>query len=333
MTSFRYRLVGYGDEVVAAYRALRPDQADAEGLRKLEWKFGPQPGGEGCALIAYDAEADAPMGMLAFQPARLATGRGERLDAYQAVDTIVAPAARGQGLFVKMGREFDAQGDRSLLYGFPNAAAAPGWYRHLGWQHFGQAPFLFRPLRARFLTRRLGLGMIDAPIPLRRARTQVRVFDRFADRHEAHWRAHQQTVPNRLGVDRSAAFLNHRFVDHPCATYDRIEAPDGTFLVSQLLDRHGSRILYVMEALGRSDSLADLLRHACRDARERGAEVALAWSMRDGDLGRAYRAARFFALPERLRPIEINFGARAEGLPSGMTRRDWILSYADSDTL
>ena len=67
-----------------------------------------------------------------------------------------------------------------------------------------------------------------------------------------------------------------------------------------------------------------------------GLNVALAWCFRHSPNARAHFRAGFFPLPERLRPIELHFGVRVldESLTQVLRdRRNWYISYCDSDTV
>jgi hypothetical protein len=70
-------------------------------------------------------------------------------------------------------------------------------------------------------------------------------------------------------------------------------------------------------------------------AARQGAEAALAWCPRAAPNYRAYRKAGFLPVPARLRPIEINFGARSltpESEAAAAPDARWYVSFLDSDT-
>src|ERR1043165_9438989 len=69
-----------------------------------------------------------------------------------------------------MGKAAQAELDRDVLCGFPNANAAPGWYGRLGWKNFGSVPLLIRPLRLSFLLGRMHLRFRALDFILVRAR-------------------------------------------------------------------------------------------------------------------------------------------------------------------
>ncbi|MBM4780049.1 MAG: hypothetical protein GQE15_20280 [Archangiaceae bacterium] len=62
----------------------------------------------------------------------------------------------------------------------------------------------------------------------------------------------------------------------------------------------------------------------------------IAWCLEHSPNHRAYRSNGFFPLPERLRPIELHVGVRSLAAPAEANlgnRRNWYLSYLDSDTV
>lgn len=84
---------------------------------------------------------------------------------------------------------------------------------------------------------------------------------------------------------------------------------------------------------GRAGVLSTVLRSELADAATRGAEAALAWCAPHAPSYPAYRKAGFLPFPPRLRPVEINLGARAldaEGATAFAS--PWTISLLDSDT-
>ena len=67
-----------------------------------------------------------------------------------------------------------------------------------------------------------------------------------------------------------------------------------------------------------------------------GADVALAWCLSHSPNVSCYYRTGFVPFPERFRPIELHFGARAFDKSVEQVvgdRRSWYLSYLDSDTV
>ena len=334
--------------------SLRPfDSAVEEGYRRLfsgepdkaqdllEWRFRDNP--HGPAKFAVATEGGDVVGMIALVPTSLVNAPGEH--GYQAIDTAVHPSQRGKGLFVQMGKTAQAELGGDVLWGFPNANAAPGWYGRLGWTNFGAAPLLMRPLRARFVLGRLHPRLRVFDFALVRARKMdAHVYNdgrELALDFDALW----QSVAPRLGiaVNRSGSWMRWRLFDKPGANYRcvGIRGERGglkAFVATKVADKHGARLCYVMEAIaldGHQKDLAHLLQAELGRASRGGAEAALAWCPRFAPNRSAYRRAGFVPVPERLRPIEINFGAialRAKSRPAAASDAKWYVSFLDSDT-
>jgi hypothetical protein len=67
-----------------------------------------------------------------------------------------------------------------------------------------------------------------------------------------------------------------------------------------------------------------------------GADAVLAWAFGHSQNAKAYSKVGFVPLPERLRPIELHIGVRPlnESLTEVLSdRRNWYISYCDSDTV
>jgi hypothetical protein len=145
-----------------------------------------------------------------------------------------------------------------------------------------------------------------------------------------------------VAVDRTPQYLRWR-LGKPGERYECLGVFEGAQLVAfcayTTVDKHGGRIGYVIELLhdpGRHEVGAALLVECLRRMASDGADAVLAWAFRHSPNARAYSKAGFWPLPERLRPIELHVGVRPldESLTEALTdRRNWYVSYCDSDTV
>jgi GNAT superfamily N-acetyltransferase len=321
----------FSPDLLAAYEAFGLERA-SEGAVGIEWAFPSE--GAPCAPFCVARTEGRIIGLSANIAGRIKLG-GAQGTAYQAVDSFVSEEARGKRLFTRLASEFaDAaeQAGVDVTWGFPNANAAPAWFGKLGWQNFGQVPFLVRPLNASYALRRLGL---PGGFALARGRPVASVQPTaFSAETDDLWARFSRDIA--CGIVRDAAALNRRIFAAPHGHEYRVslygEGEDAALVISRLMHKHGSTIAYVLEAMG-GRALAPLLRAEMAHFARQGAEMALAWCFPWSPNFGAYRSAGFFRLPERLRPVEINFGARAL-TPLGeaaMRRENWYLSYLDSD--
>ncbi len=318
-------------------------------LDALRWQYLESPTGEIFVDLASSGKRIAAI--YAVQPGFVQV-RGARMLAAQSVDTLVDGDFRGRGLFTKMAeavyqRVQDANG--AFIYGFPNANSAPGFFRKLGWSSLDPVPFLVKPLRTAFIASKLPFGATLRRLPNLRipiaglrleAMQELRTIEEFGTELDDLWERFASDVP--VAVDRTAAYLRWRLTK-PGARYESLGVFEGSrlaaFCAYTTVDKHGGRIGYVLELLhdpGRDRTGAALLAECLRRMGSDGADVVLAWCFRHSPNARAYSKAGFVPLPERLRPIELHIGVRPLDPSLSRTlcdRRNWYISYCDSDTV
>lgn len=318
------------DEIVATF-ARSGLQRGQDGAAEIAWTFGSNP-----APFAVARIGDEIVGISAYIQHRMTVGR-EVCSGFQAVDSFVFPAARGRGIFARLATAYEDHLVRcgaDLVWGFPNANAAPVWFGRLGWTNFGQLPFMVKPLRASYVLRRLGLAA--APASFTNAATTASATSPVGDWVDVLWSqfAGDRTVATR----RDMAMVGHRLLSGPhhseyhVATVEH--AVDGALVATRLATKHGGRIAYIMEAFG-GRSLPDLLQSEIARLRNAGAELALAWCLPHAPNRAVLRRCGFVTLPERLRPIRIWFGAKPLSNRGALAAdsANWYLSYLDSDTV
>jgi GNAT superfamily N-acetyltransferase len=339
----------FDEEIAEAIGRLFVEDAAEKTPVRLRWRFEAAPHGTGAFAIARDTQAGGRIvGLVGGTGSRLSAG-GAVVETWQAVDLMVDSAYRGRGIFSALGKAFlegSAAGGQRMVWGFPNENAAVGWFGRFAWTRFGTAPFIIRPLRTGYFLRRLApaLGRIDLPLMSHRSKPdgRLQVIDRFGPEADRLWARFSRRIG--CGSVRDAQWLNWRLLDRPDTDYRTVAALEGgemrAFVSSCLLEKHGGRIFYVMEAMsgGEEDDalLTALLRHEVARAARLGAEVALAWCPTSAPTRSAYRRAGFLTFPERLRPVTIYFGAKPldDQLPAELRQGDkWYVSYLDSDTI
>lgn len=318
------------EELLVAYTHSEMERGNA-GKHAIEWAFG-----NNSKPFAVARDDGAIVGMSGYIQNRMVFGEATG-NAFQAVDSFVSKTMRGKGIFTRLAQAYDEYARVSgadLVWGFPNNNAAPAWYGKLGWHRHGQVPFMIKPLRAGFFSRKLKLP-IDFPLTTARDQ-QLESVDRIDNWGDVLW----EKVANQVGVGvvRDRTFLQHRLFDAPQASQYRVVADtdsNSPALVStREAEKHGGRIAYVMEALG-ENSLQPLLMSELGRLAARGVEVALAWSFPWSPNYSALRRAGFLPLPESLRPIQIWFGSTPKTAQADRANRkgQWYLSYLDSDTV
>ncbi|WP_375263927.1 GNAT family N-acetyltransferase [Palleronia sp.] len=330
MSETEISIEGVGPDVIDAYVSSGMERGKA-GRAAIDWAFAKN--GSAFAVARQEGKVVGVSGYVRSQM-RFGSHHGS---AYQAIDSFVSDRMRGQGIFTKLARAYDAHAQENgadLVWGFPNDNAAPAWFKKMGWHRHGQVPFLIKPLRAGLLLRKLGLP-VDIPLSLARDQniSPVETFGEWAD---VLW---ERTAPNiGCGTVRDSAFLNYRIFASPHNADYRVVADtdtaQGALVVTREAQKHGGRIAYLMEALGK-ESLRELLASEIGRLRQREAEAVLAWSYPWSPNYRLLRRLGFLPLPERVRPIRIWFGTRPHSFRAGIAdqQRQWYLSYLDSDTV
>jgi hypothetical protein len=336
-----YSIEPFGDSVREAYTGLFADMP--EKLAELSWRFEHPGGGKAQFAVARRADSEI-VGLIALTPAPL-RGRFGTLRAVQAIDTIVSPLARGKFVFVRLGRIIHDSPmiEADIVWGFPNALAARGWFGKLGWERFGSVPFLVKPLRTGYFLGRLWkqLERVDIPFNVLKPQKDEMIVREIDDRWDQLWNA---CVPDfGVAVDRTAQWLRWR-LGKPGTDYRFAMkvGPDGgeAAVITRIVQKHGAMICYVMEALSAPQHgrvLNRLLKHELRRAAQQGSQLALAWCPKYAPNRGNYSRVGFFSLPDRLRPIQIHFGGRwlasGHALGEDMPGDQWYLSYLDSDTV
>lgn len=271
----------------------------------------------------------------------------------QSIDTLTDQRFRGQGLFLRMAEHTYArcvEAGVPLVYGFPNENSAHGFFNRLGWTSLNPMPLHFRPIRGSYFLGRLGVPdsvvskLPDLAFVSRRPRLlptqEIRVMTRFDDRFTAVWDEFARNI--RYAVHRDAQYLTWRF-SKPKERYKTIGFfDDGKLLgycIFALKTKHGGKVAYLMELLhppDRADIGRSLAREALHDVAARGADVMLAFNFPHSPNHAVLREVRFLELPRVLQNPKLNIGVRALGAGEGAAlgnRRNWYISYADSDTV
>lgn len=351
-------------EPVAHGRSLRSSDHDlqlvadlfnTEGAKKdlafLKWQYVEKQSG---AIYVDGAVADDRLAALyAVRPCTEGRVDGARTNFAQSLDTLTHQEFRGQGWFIRLANSvYDRlrEADFALVYGFPNGSSAPGFFTKLGWVNLDPVPLLVRPIRIGYVLQRarhLGFvnrlfGRMALPIvPVRSRGISLREVTDFGDDFDTLWEDFSAEV--RVAIGRTSDYLISRISNRPGNTYTTVGAYRGDQLVGfvcyTVLPKHGGEIGYVLELLHaplepRIGSL--LLGHTLRVMKAAGADVALAWCLEHSPNRTAFRRSGFLTLPERLRPIELHFGALAldERCRDAIAdRKNWYLSYCDSDTV
>jgi GNAT superfamily N-acetyltransferase len=328
-----------------------------------DWIFVRNPARAGMYYVVAETKDGRFVGQYAAMPIRIVVGGDERL-ALLSLHTATDPDFGGRGIFTQLARALyeQASEEATLVYGFPNANSAPGFYRKLRWVDLRPYPRLVRPLSAAArsdgggrvwsITSRAAIGTAsvllraaDARRSARGRRRQLELvpLDRFADWADELWS--ELIAAAGASAVRDSAFLNWRYVDCP-RSYERLVATlDGAvagFVVFGIDTERRRAFLMELEARpDHSDVAGALLAAATRKARAAGARVLETIATPRHPHWRLLLQSGF--LPDR-RALE-QLGVRRSVAPSFGVRllrddiqpnavlhvADWYLSGADAD--
>ncbi|NJM32550.1 MAG: GNAT family N-acetyltransferase [Limnobacter sp.] len=286
-------------------------------------------------------------GMYAAVPCELQIDR-QQVHGFQSLDTMVDTACRGRGVFQKTALAHYAHLESEsypVVYGFPNGNSFKGFQKYLGWVFLDPVPFLVRPIRVSYFLKNRFLKALarHVKVPAFGASRQVEFSQTLPAQARLHTLCEGFASTFRVGVARTPAFLKDRYTEVPHKQYQFATVSDAAGLqglcVFCMEDKHGGKIGYVMELVYNPacPKVRDtLLKAVVRRFSESGCDCALAWCFSHHSSYAGYLKNLFFPLPEKLRPIELHFGFRCFNptyLPVLSDRKNWYVSYSDSDTV
>ena len=280
---------------------------------------------------------------------------GVQVPALQSIDTLTDIDHRGKGLFIKLAlrlyKEAAASGF-ALIYGFPNENSAPGFFKKLNWISFGEAPFLFKPLNPFYFIKKLVHRkkhtdfsstnyIFNAPksfSPVSGA--VIKSVDHFGDDYNRLWQLAAENI--KVCIDRSAAYMNWRYVDKPGEHYYRyglyVKDTLAAVMIFSIKNKHDGVIGYIMDLIIDPADVAPgkhLLKFASQLFKKHKVDVVLTWNLPGSFNHSCYKQSGYLRLPEKLRPQKLFIGAMAlDRARAGLVEdiKNWYISYADSDT-
>ena len=262
----------------------------------------------------------------------------------QSFDTLTNSEFRGRGLFKTLASEIHenmSSHEIELIYGVPNGSSFQGFQKYLNWSMLDPLPMLARPIGLRYIRVRAKLRKSKLePENSRPARYGTRIDEVPKDVSDLFARSISDSY---TGVIHDYEYLTWR-LNRPGATYQLFEYRDGfgklmAFAVYELVMKHGCCLGYLMEIIvdrNHEDAGKQLLKSMIKEMRSRGADLVFAWASASSTLRRLLKSSWFIPFPEKLRPIELHFGYRANDPAihqSLLNQHSWSISYLDSDTV
>ncbi len=350
------------------YRPMKREKADLElfkacfekngterDIAEIQWPYFDNPVGELYVDIAVSGDGNETRlaGIYASSPVVFKCGE-HRVTAVQSMDTLTDEDFRGVGLFRSMAQSvFDRcqSAGVGFIYGFPNDNSAHGFFNRLGWTSLDPMPMMMKPLKIDYFLQRLNVpDSIRKLVPKNAlllpkkyelaSNVEIRVILNFDDQYDNLWSRFSAEIP--VTIDRTSTYMNWRF-NKPKTTYKTLGLyVDGVLqvMVTYCLEyKHGGKIGYIMELIHDreySEQASDLLRRVLNELAASKCDAVLAWNFAHSPNHQAYRRNGFFTIPERIRPIHLHIGVRRFAAPDEIAlgnRRNWYISYCDSDTV
>jgi len=281
---------------------------------------------------------------------------GEPVTAAMVQDVGTLRSHRGRGVFREMGShavELLRERGVSLIYTFPNSRSLPSFVLNHRYQRVSRVPVYATPLDlAPWLSRRipgggvfgaLGNGLVrlagfghvkrpdlgDGAKLMRLAR-----FDESVEVLTEAW-----TDDQRLGLERSASYLNWRFFDKPNQAYEVWGLSGGgklrAYVVTCATTLSGADCVLIADygcRPGEEDWLARLT--SARLAEERAAGKSLGLLMTLHALQPCFARLSFTRVPERFNPRPFNLLCKdlaTEADPRLLEKDRWLITLADLD--
>lgn len=325
----------------------------------IDWKYFRNPAG---MVRGRCAELDGqPVAYYSNIPVRLKLGDQQVLAA-QAVDAMVRPDVRRQGLFYRMAADGYQQMDRdgiTLTYAFPTAATRAGFLNRLQYVPVEEVPRYVKVLDPGGLARmggRHGLAAVayctllsavrhlpSPPPPFARSGgVEVREVTDFDERFDGLWNAVAEKIV--AATIRDAAYLRWRYVENPLGRYRILVAARNEQLagVVVLSTAGADRTAMLLELLVRaSDSEAGhaLLAAATRCAEQAECVQLQGWMLRQHTFytellesaGFRYWPSAPLGLWRYTTPFIVRLRPGVQWYPHPAERHNWFLSMGDHD--
>jgi hypothetical protein len=356
-SKFEWRELDSSESGLDAYGQIFERNRDPRNPELLRWRFRKGVTEHSLLLLAEDASktdrrSASFYGILGV-PFRI--GRN-LVTGGQSLDTLTDKDYRGQGLFVWLAKEayrtFAGRGGK-LVYGFPNENVHRPRVAHLNWHMLNPLPLMIRPMRSGYFLREglrlpevvtdyldFRIGGFHRKSSRRGQCLSLRTMFSFATEHDSLWGEFSEGIT--ACVDRTSDYMNWRIAKHPMAKYRMLGAYRGESLAAEIVwcieRKHNGSIGYVMELLHKPNDLKAgraVLAACLSEMSVANVDAVLAWNTRHSPNAPVFRSAGFLPLPEWLRPFNFYWGVRSfdPSLDAMLQdRRNWYISYLDSDT-
>lgn len=199
----------------------------------VQWKYF-QNSTDSIAGCCAEAKGDL-VGFYGNVPVQMKLGKSV-VRSVQAADAMVASTARRRGLFVKMENHVYKEAIQSgvqLSYALPNPISKAAFVKHMAWKYVGELPRYVSILNARRVVQLSNLSGVKALLyylflsPFQSAHRnwsddQIRQTEAVDARFDKLWA--EVASHYSIAVERSASYLNWRYIQNPLIRYTILTA-------------------------------------------------------------------------------------------------------------
>ena len=326
-----------------AIRLLRRHVNPAYDYKRFDWLYHAGPAGQGRLWLAEDASTGDTVGMAGAFPRRMLT-EGGPITAWLLGDFCVAETHRALGPALQLQRacldDLAADGI-ALCYDFPSRSME-AIYRRLRIAPSVQFRRLVRPLRVSHRLRQrarilgaLAGGIIDLALgwacrPPRLPAGLVIALHPGRCGEEFSELARGVGAANGIGGERSAEFLNWRYLDSPLDRYELLTARSNGTLVGYVAIAREAQVATLVDVVSADEAVSDaLVRQLIARLWTQGvADVRVGVAAPDAWLA---RLTRIGFRPRGEAPVVVHALAGAGAASSTLPPSPWFLTHGDRD--
>ncbi|CAM1339449.1 GNAT family N-acetyltransferase [Tenacibaculum aestuarii] len=346
-----YKIVNISSETLSLFKKCFDKNGSSKEEEKVKWQFLESPINERYVDIALDKENNNIAAIYAVFPVTFILD-SKNVTGSQSLDTMTDIDYRGKGLFVNLAKDvYDkaSQNNIQLVYGFPNGNSIHGFIRKLDWVNLDPVPFLIKPLKTKYFTKRISFLSWLPNINLSKVKktpiiNNISIIENkfFPNEVNNIWCEFSKSF--KIAVNRDKEYLEWRYLKKPLEDYRIIHAYTREkeylgFVVFTIKEKHGGKIGYIMELIydTANKSVGEvLIDYAVNEIKKSQCDCVLSWCFDHSPNYNAFKKSKFYKIPEKLKPIELHFGARSFNSDVSEiinNRENWYLSYSDSDTV
>ena len=289
----------------------------------------------------------------------------------QAVDLVVHPKFRRQGMFLAIGKMLTTEAGKEgidITYGFPNKPAHSGHLKY-GWFDVCKVPLLVKPLNMnkianffdgykmlRFLDRyRISRNVIKSILQViltvigffsrilnriedndNLRNVEIRAIESFDDRIDDFWKKASRDYA--IIVIRDKKYLNWRYFEKPDVKYTVLLAEKNEEILGYIVLRSRNekklRVGYIVDVFASSDKkviIHALVLKAIKHFKEQNVDIIICMMLKNNPFYKILRYNDFIPVKSNVFIARVNSSERSETSFKDQTK--WYITMGDSDQI